>query len=117
MATAAFEYLRANYGGDVEIKEGSTVTGVANVSILGTNAEAVTLNLVNGGAFDIYVWWDNTVSASKGIKLAANGGFLSLNVVDDAVLPTMDWHAVSPGGASSISFLACLRSTKVGVPA
>lgn len=114
MATAAYEYLRATYGGDVEIKDGSTITGAGSVSILGGNPEAVTLSLVNTGANPCYVWWDNTVSANKGILLAANGGFLSLNVVDDAVLPTMDWHAVSPGGASSVSFLACLRASKVG---
>lgn len=114
MGTAADEYLRETYGGLFEPAKVNKATGAVPISVSGFNPEAVTATFINTGANPVYIWIDDTVSAANGILLGANGGFLSLNVKDDAMLPTENWYAVSPGGASTIAGLYELRSIAVG---
>lgn len=114
MATAAYDYLRAQYGGDFEVKSGTVNATANNATVSGGNPEAATLTLVNSGPNPCYVWWDNTVAANNGVLLAANGGFLSMNVVEDAVLPCMDWHVVAPTGNTTLNYLLCIRNSKIG---
>lgn len=113
MTTAADVYLRETYGGLFEPARVNKATGAAPISVAGFNPEAVTVTFVNTGVNDIYLWIDDTVSAANGIKLGASGGLLSLTVRDDMMLPTENWYAVSPGGASVIAALYELRSIAV----
>jgi len=54
--------------------------------------------LVNLGPYVLYVGWDREVSTSKGIPVAANGGFIQLYWKEDAMLVYHDAYAIAPSG-------------------
>lgn len=110
MGTAADEYLRQEFGGLFEPAKVLRTTGATAVSVSGRNPECTAVIFVNTGANTVYLWTDNTVAAGNGIMLAANGGFLSLTTRDDMMLPTEDWWAISPAGASTVAANYQLRS-------
>ena len=41
-------------------------------------------------------------SLTRGIRLAAGGGFVSWNVLDEAVMCSLEWHAISDADNSAI---------------
>lgn len=111
MPAAALEYLRATYGGDFEPVGGTFPTGAAAIQVSNNDPEVVSLTFINLGANPVFLAPTNKVSATEGVLLGSNGGLLSLTVRDDALLPTLDWHALSPAGASTVYVIGYRRYT------
>lgn len=87
-----------------EIPSNPTI-GVAVGSIVSANPDRVGLVIVNGGAADVFVWLDNTVSLTKGIRLTANGGSVTMTVRDDFTFPAQQWNGISSGAGNAMSVL------------
>lgn len=102
---AARAWLQAQYGGAFQELETFPATGVSNASAIGNDPGAVFLLFTNIGAFDIFLKLRADIPATTGIRLGANGGGTSMTVKDDATLPTREWFAASPGGASQLYIL------------
>lgn len=77
-----------------------TATLVAN-----NNPNRVGLNIINLSANVIYVMFDNDVSATRGIRLDANGGALNLVWQYDMAMIGWEWWAIAIGAASAITVI------------
>jgi hypothetical protein len=73
--------------------------------VVGNDPNAGALTFINTGANDIFLKLRQDLAATNGIRLAANGGSVSLTMRDDFTLPTREWFAASPAGASSLYIL------------
>lgn len=109
MDTAARAYLRATYGGDFQEEEGSVATAAGPASLGGNDPECIERVFCNLGGNTVYFGLSPEVSATNGIPLNPNGGTVSLSVFEDGMLPTREWFAVSPGGASTVYTLKTRR--------
>lgn len=86
------------------IPGGGTVT-TSVTTLVNNNPDRVGLLIVNLGSVDIFAWIDNSVSASKGVRLTANGGFVSLDVNDDFTLPAEQWIGITSSGSAAFATL------------
>lgn len=73
------------------------------------NPERVLALMVNQGNVDGYVGFDTEVSATKGILISANGGYLILSADEDGELVAQEIYAISPGGAATWYFVEVRR--------
>lgn len=110
---AAYEYISKLIGGSVEKIAEAVALGTGQDIIAQSDPERVWLSIVNLGSYDVYVSPAEGVSATFGYLLKANGGSVSLNLVDDFTMPTEQWYGVAIGGASTI-FVASMRRFATG---
>ena len=83
-----------------------TSVGTSVVRVLDPGPDRVSFIIVNLSAVAIYVAPRLGVSATSGIRLAPNGGSLSLSWRDDFHLVGWEWYAVADAAASAILTLA-----------
>ena len=106
---AAQSFIEGELGGPTSEEESEVVTAAAFVTLCANDPEAVVLLLINLGSNAVYIGLQDDVSETKGIYLAANGGSVSMAIRDDYTLPTRQWFAVSPSGASTVYVLRLRR--------
>tara|TARA_R110000824_G_scaffold89382_3_gene219187 strand:- start:2625 stop:3002 length:378 start_codon:yes stop_codon:yes gene_type:complete len=106
---AAAEFLRDRYKGELTEDETSVTVGTAVSTISGANPDRLGLLLLNLSSNTIYVSIDNSVSATNGIRLGANGGSVALNVTDDGMIQTRTWYGLATGAGSSMYILELSR--------
>lgn len=95
------EALMALFGMVTQEREDPEVVAitVAAVRVFKVDNDRVALYICNLGANDAYLSLDETVSATHGIVLSANGGNVALNFREDFGLVGRAWYASAPGGA------------------
>ena len=108
---AVAEYLAKQFNGDVESPDSTVVVGTTPVEVAGGDGERVQLTLVNLSANTIYIAPTPAVSASRGIFLGANGGSVTMSVVEDGILPSLQWYALATAAASSLYVIRVRRYT------
>ena len=108
---AALEYLRGRFKGDLGHREEDFTVGTAVIEVAHGDAERVSLTFVNLGATTLYIAPSINVSAAWGMRLAANGGTVSMNVVDDSLLPALNWRAMGSAPAGVLYVLSVRRSS------
>lgn len=86
-----------------EVLNASVATTIT--PIVSTDPGAVSIVLVNLGTHDITVWVDESVSLTKGILLAADGGDMVWDVTRHFMLPTKPWYGIANGGSSEIAVI------------
>lgn len=106
---AAAEFLRSRYKGELTEDETSVTVGTAVSTVIEGDADRLGLLLLNLSSNTIYVSIDNTVSATNGIRLGANGGSVALNVTDDGMIQTRTWYGLATGAGSSMYVLELSR--------
>lgn len=106
---AAQSFIEGEFGGPTTEKETTLATSATFKSSCANDPDRVGLVIINLGIQAVYLGLDATVSATKGIFLAASGGSVSMNVRDDFTLSTREWFVISPSGASSIYVLETRR--------
>jgi hypothetical protein len=106
---AAAEFLRSRYKGELTEDETSATVGTTVSTIITGNADRLGLLLLNLSANTVYVSIDNSVSATNGIRLGANGGSVALNVTDDGMIQTRTWYGLATGAGSSMYILELSR--------
>ena len=102
-------WFKKTYGGLASFTELLTVVGVARIQILPNNPERVSLVLVNPSADFITVTPTTLIAAGSGIRIAPNGGFISMTLANDCPLPAMAWYCVGDAAALSIYTLETFR--------
>lgn len=100
------------FGGALNEDERNPVVGVVVEELLGGDPERVLVFILNLSANSVYVGLRETVSSTNGILLAASGGNVSFNAVDDGTLPTRQFFVVSAGADSQLYVLTLRRETQ-----
>jgi hypothetical protein len=106
---AAAEFLRERYKGELTEDETSVTVGTAVSTVIGSNPDRLGLLILNLSSNTVYVSIDNSVSATNGIRLGANGGSVALNVTDDGMIQTRTWYGLATGAGSSVYVLDLTR--------
>lgn len=100
--TAVEQYIRDQFAGAFAGLPKEVSIATSSTSIVPNNFERLGLVLVNLGSYNVYVKPASDVTTTSGILLAKLGGFISMNVRDDLVLPAYSWYGIADGGASDI---------------
>lgn len=79
--------------------------GTTSELVLKNNPDRVFFLVVNLSANVVYVALSKDVSATKGIRLDANGGFVSFSAEEDGEAVASDVYGVATGAASAIYVL------------
>jgi hypothetical protein len=114
---AALQYAIDQLGGPLVENDSNPTVGNAVNNFINGNGDRVGLVIVNLGANDLFISIDSGVSSTNGIKLAALGGNVTLNLIDDLTLPTRAWYGIAPTGNTSVFVLEMFRvnlATKKG---
>ena len=106
---AALDFIVKEFGGTVEETDETVSVGTTVTDIVGNDPDAVALVLINLGATTVFVAPTNTVATNKGIQLNANGGFMSLIVRDDLILPANAWYGIADTAASDVYVIRIRR--------
>ena len=102
----AIELMSKLYGTncfDVDDQMGVTTIPAASTQFLQNDPNCIQLTIINTGANDINVWTDPSVSATKGIRIAGNGGSYEIDFTRFGTYPTRTWFGFGVGGSSTIS--------------
>jgi hypothetical protein len=108
---AAYDYLANRFGGLVGVRESVTTVGVAVVALVGNNPERVSLTIVNLGATEVFIATSESVSTSRGIRLTANGGGITLSVDTDGPLSALPWFAISSVAGNPVFAMEVVRES------
>ena len=111
---AALSYWRDLFGGVAVENENTISVSTSVLSAINGNGDRMGLLLMNLGSANSFVAISSAVSATFGVLLGANGGFIAMNVRDDFTLQTRQWWAVCPAGGPST--LYTLELTRTGAP-
>lgn len=100
------EILNKLYG--VNVLEEDDPTGTTTVTttptrILPNNPGGLQVTIINTGSNDLNLWTDNSVSATKGIRIAANGGSYEIDFTRFGTMPTREWWAVALSSTTTVS--------------
>lgn len=108
---AALEWLEQTYRGPCREQDDVVTVGAVSALAIQRDPERVSLTIINLSADTVWLSPFNTGVTPRGIRLSASGGWMSVTLVDDAVLPTIEWHAIGAVGAQDIYWLAVRRET------
>lgn len=100
------DLLNKLYGVQViQIDDPIGVTSVSQTAgrVLDNNPGAVQLTIINTGGSDMMMWTDSSVSQTKGIRIAANGGSYEIDFTRFGTLPSLEWWMVGVGGSTTVS--------------
>lgn len=103
------EYLLKTFGGHFEVENVSVSVGTGLTEAAQGAGDRSVLIFINTSANTIYLLPDYAVSTTRGIVLNASGGFLSMNMAQDFVMPTLPWYAVASVAASTLTRISCRR--------
>lgn len=106
---AALAFTEAELGGPCYEVESSPATAAVVAQIVPNNGDRVGLLIVNISGNSTVIGVTSAVGQSKGIPLAAGGGFFSCNVRDDFTLPAREWLSFGNAVASNLYVLEIIR--------
>lgn len=107
----ALEHLERTFGGLFVAASSEVSIGLVPVVIAARDPERAALIMVNLGGVDVLVAPDQRVSTTRGILLAAGGGGIFLNIINDSVLPSEEWSAITTLGGQAVYVLTARRDT------
>ncbi len=108
---AALEYLESRFKGHLGHDEIEFTVGTDAIPVAPGSGERVSLTFVNLAATQLYLAPSLEVAATHGLRLAANGGTVSMNVEEDSLLPALGWWCVSSGANGALFVLTVFRSS------
>ena len=76
--------------------------GTSDVIIAKNNPRRLSLVIINLSTNVVYVKPGGIATTTSGIRLTPSGGSVSLNWRSDMHLPSLEWHAIASGAASTI---------------
>ena len=106
---AAALFAEKDFGGVLAHTFEIQTIGVAQSQIFGNDPDRVWTLLQNLSANTIYAIYDESVSSTRGIILAANGGLLSFSARIDYILPTLQMNAIATAANSALLVLTLRR--------
>lgn len=106
---AALQYAQTILGGPLTEAETNPTIGTAVADVIIGNGDRVGLVVINLGTQDLYIGLNSGISSTNGIKLAASGGNIAMDVVHDYTLVTRNWKGIAPGGNTNVYVLEIFR--------
>ena len=106
---AAAEFLRERYKGELTETESTASIGTAVSVVVQSDPDRLGLLILNLSNNNVFVAIENTVSATNGIRLGANGGSVAFNITDDGMIQTRQIYALADGAASNVYVLSLSR--------
>lgn len=102
MSTSRF--VEQRFGKKTQTRQNPVTASVATTvtKVLNNNPDRVHWILVNLSANDVFVTWDNSPSSTRGVKVAAGGGALVLDVEEDGELVAWEANAIASVGAADV---------------
>jgi len=111
---ANLAWVQTQLGGEVLEQDSSPLVSSTTVQILANNPDRMGLVMMNLGTGDMFVSFNPNVSTQLGIKLAANGGFISMKLRDDFTMITRAYYAISPSVNGNIYIVEYILIVKTG---
>lgn len=108
MFPTAQTVLQAIYGVQTQSNLNTYTCNTTASRILDQNNYRVAYIIINSSAVNVYVWFDQTVSTTKGILIPANGGTMNLSLREDFSLPTNELWIIPDSGTPTIDKLEVL---------
>lgn len=108
---AAALFSDRDLGGPVDTFETNPTTILGAQEILPRNPERVAVVLYNLSASSIFVGFSGDVSASNGMLIPSNGGFMSMNVIDDYEVVTKSLYVHSGVAGNQLYILEVQRTS------
>jgi|SRR6478735_3061072 len=103
------EWTQREYNGRFESLDLSAAIGTGPVVVAQNDPERVELMFVNLSVNIIYLRMAGVPTSTVGIPLAPNGGFLTVNMLEDLTLPSMQWQAVAAASPSQLAVYGVRR--------
>jgi hypothetical protein len=97
---AARFYVEQQLGSPTREKESNPNIQITATTVVQSNPDRIGLIMVNMGVNDVFIGLTNSVSATNGIRIVANGGNVTMTVRDDFTLPAREWDGLASGGTS-----------------
>lgn len=110
---AALVFAERQFGGALNEDERNPIISTPAEELLGGDPERVLVFILNLGADTVHVGLSVAVSPTNGILLAASGGSVSFNAIEDGTLPTRQFFAIGPAIGSQLYILTLRRETQV----
>lgn len=107
----AEQYSLKEFNGSIRPVERVQVIAVGAQQILGADPERMSLVIVNHDPAIIYVGLSKDVSASRGIPVTANGGYLSFSIGQDGDVLINPFYIFSVAGGGNVYTLVGRRET------
>lgn len=97
------DIVQERFGVKTSYNEQPKVTQVETVKtkVLSYNPNRLGLVFVNTGGNNVYLAPSNNVAVGEGILISANGGSISLNILEDFEFASMEFYGISDGAAST----------------
>lgn len=100
------------FGGTLIPVETNPTLGGGSEAILGGDPERASWLVINLSPSEVFLSWGNSVSATNGILLPANGGYVSTNVQDDGDLVSLPLFAYTAAAGPQIYIQRTRREQK-----
>jgi len=114
---AALTWAQSQLGGVLYQKELNPTVTTTPAQLLENNGDRVALVIVNLGTVDVFISFNSGVSSTNGIKLVANGGFVTFTLRDDFTIQSFQFWAIAASATSSVYTFELIRAGKPGVGA
>lgn len=105
--------LQRRFQGLLREDDDDPIVGAASALVVPRNPERVFLIILNLSANDVFVRPNRPAASTAGIRLDPNGGGFTVNVDQDATLPTVEWHAIATAAGSQLYFMEVFRDTEI----
>lgn len=102
MKSLVQEYLGNLFGGEFQELTDDLTIGTTASEAAGGDAERAQLGFVNLSANTIWLRPIRGATTTSGIQINANGGIVTMNIVEDGLLPTLPWSAIASGAGSAL---------------
>jgi hypothetical protein len=109
---AALDYLQSRFGGLLREREIDVTVGLAVAVAIPRDNERMSMTVMNLSANAVYLAPSSNVSATRCLRLAPNGGAISMNVDEDGLLPVVQWWGLAAGAGSTLYVLAVRREVR-----
>jgi len=107
---AAQGYVEGEFGGPVtETDIAKSMTAGDIIKLVDNNPDRLGLTIINLGASDAYIAFSNKPSSSFGLYLAQSGGFFSIDVRNDQMLPCREWYGIAPTADTTLYLIEIFR--------
>lgn len=104
------DLIQTRFGFATEAADNRSVSslGTSAATVLRNDPRRVAATIINLGAVAVYLSPTNDVSSTKGIRLAPNGGQLTLNWEEDFDVVAWEWFGIADAAATSVYTLEVL---------
>lgn len=115
-AGAALDWLESRFGGPLREEEIDAAPGTTSIQAAPRDFERVSLTFVNLGTTTLFVRPGGLATTASGFRLGSSGGLISLSILEDGLLPCLEWSVVGDAAGGDLYTLICRRESRTRNP-